>query len=122
MFMADSALDALLADVALATRTDICSQEPATYTQATSTYSLGSYTSSSWGAVQDHSPTGRERIRAAITTGATVSVSGTATHFAETRPADSSLKVAQSLSNGQAVTSGNPFTLTACTVSVGDPV
>jgi len=122
MFMADSALDALLADIALATRTDVCSQEPATYTQATSTYSLGSYTSSSWGAAQDHSPNGRERIRAAITSGATISADGTATHFAETRPADSSLKAAHSLSSSQVVTNGNPFTLTACTVSVGDPV
>ena len=45
-----------------ANRLDICSQEPTTYTQAITTYSLGNKLSPSVGAPTDRSPTGRKVV------------------------------------------------------------
>lgn len=102
------------------TRLDICSQEPTTYTEATSTYTLGNKTGLNIGAAQDGTPNGREVVVSAIADG-TVTATGTATHWAITNPADSELLAAGALSASQAVTSGNPFTLTSFTIRIPDP-
>ena len=93
-------------------RVDICSQEPTTYAQATSTYSLGNETSISISAPADASPNGRKVTLAAIT-GASVTGTGTATHYAIVDTSNSRLLATGSLSASQAVTSGNTFSLTA---------
>ena len=62
-----------------ANRIDITSQEATTYTEATSTYTLGNSTSLSIGAPADRSGGGREVTAAAIS-GGSVSATGTATH------------------------------------------
>ena len=50
-------------------RMDICSSEPTTYTQATSTNSLGNKTGLTTGAPADNSPDGRKVTVPAITDG-----------------------------------------------------
>ena len=64
-----------------ANRVDICSQEPASYAEATSTYTLGNETSISISAPADASPNGRKVTLAAVS-GASVTGTGTATHYA----------------------------------------
>ncbi len=103
-----------------ANRLDICSQAPTTYTEATSTYTLGNKTSLSVGAPADRSPTGRKVTVAAITDG-TVSGTGTATHVAIVDTVNSRLLAVQALSASQAVTSGNTFTLPAFDIGIPDP-
>ena len=103
-----------------ANRLDICSQEPATYAEATSTYTLGNKTSLSVGAPGDASPNGRKVTVAAITDG-TVTGTDDATHWAITDTVNSRLLAAGSLSAGQLVTSGNTFTLAAFDVRIPDP-
>ena len=101
-------------------RVDICSQEPTTYAQATSTYSLGNETSISISAPADASPNGRKVTLAAIT-GASVTGTGTATHYAIVDTSNSRLLATGSLSASQAVTSGNTFSLTASDIRIPDP-
>lgn len=100
-------------------RLDICSQEPTTYAQATSTYTLGNKTSPTVGAPADRSPSGRKVTVSAITDG-TVSGTGTATHWALTDTGNSRLLATGSLSASQSVTSGNTFTLTAFDIGIPD--
>ena len=74
-FIADYVLDAALSKLDTeANRLDICSQEPTSYTEATSTYTLGNKTSLSVGSPADRSPSGRKVAVASFSDG---SVTGT---------------------------------------------
>lgn len=102
-------------------RIDICSQEPANYTEATSTYTLGNKTSPTVGSPTDGDSSGRKVVISAISDGS-VTGTDTATHWALTKTtATTALLAAQSLSSSQAVTSGNTFTLTAIDITYPDP-
>jgi hypothetical protein len=102
-----------------ADRLDICSQEPTTYSEATSTYTLGNKTSLSVGAPENRTPSGRKVVVAAITDG---SVTGTddASHWAIVDVSESRLMATGALSAPQAVTSGNTFTLAAFDIGIPD--
>lgn len=102
-------------------RIDICSQEPTTYAQATSTYSLGNKTSMAMGSPTNGNVDGRKVVVPAIIAGAagTVTATGTATHWALTN--SSNLLIATgSLTTSQVVTSGNSFTLDAIDITIRD--
>ena len=119
--IADYVLDAALSKLdAEANRIDICSQEPTTYTQATSTYTLGNYTGISVGAPADRSPSGRKVTLASFAnTAGTVTGSGTATHWAITDTSNSRLLATGALSPTRAVISGDTFGLG--TIDLGIP-
>lgn len=112
----DSGLDWLDTN---ATRLDICSQEPATYAGATSTYTLGNKTGINPNAPADKAGGGREVVIPAITDGS-VTGTGTATHWALTNGVDT-LVATGALSASQGVTSGNTFTLTSFAIGIPDP-
>ena len=97
-------------------RLDICSTEPTTYAQATSTYTLGNKTALSVGALAAGSPNGRQTTVAAIS-GASVTGTGTAGYWAITN-ASNTLIATGALSASQAVTSGNTFSLAAFVVRI----
>ncbi len=119
-FIADYVLDAALAKLDTeANRLDICSQEPTTYTEATSTYTLGNKTSLSVGAPADRTPNGRKVTVAAITAG-DVTATATATHWAIVDTGNSRLLATGALGSSQAVTNGNTFTLDAFDVGIPD--
>lgn len=99
------------------TRIDICSSEPTTYAQATSTNTLGNATVNT-GATQDGATDGRRVIVPAITSGS-VTGTGTASHWALTDGA-SVLIATGALSSSQSVTSGNTFTLDAISITIRD--
>ncbi len=101
-------------------RIDICSQEPTTYTEAITTYSLGNETSITISAPGDRGGGGREVTISAITAG-TVDGTDTATHFSIVDVSGTDLLATGSLSAPQGVTSGNTFTLTSFTVGIPDP-
>jgi hypothetical protein len=120
--IADYVFDAALSK--LDTEADklyICSQEPATFAAATTTYALGVKTSMSIGAATDRSPNGRKVIVAAITDGS-VTGTGTATHWAIVDSVNSRLLATNALSASQSVTSGNTFTLQAFDIGFPDAV
>lgn len=104
-----------------ANRVDICSSEPTTYTAATSTASLGNTTSITISAPTDGDTSGRKVTLSAIS-GASVTGTGTASHFAITDTVNSRLLATGALSGGgQQVTSGNTFSLTAVDIEIPDP-
>jgi hypothetical protein len=100
-----------------ANRLDICSSEPSTYAQATSTLTLGNKTSLSIGAPAARSPSGRRVTVAQITDG-NVTATGTATHWAIVDTVNNRLLATGSLASGQSVTSGNVFTLAAFDIGI----
>lgn len=99
------------------TRIDICSTEPTTYTEATSTYSLGNDTVNT-GAPTDGITDGRRVIVPAISAGS-VTGTGTAAFWALTNGSNT-LYATGSLSASQAVTTGNTFSLDAISITIRD--
>ena len=100
------------------TRIDICyTQEPTTYTEATSTFTCGNDTVNT-GATVAGAVDGRRVIVPAITAGS-VTATQTAGWWALTN-ASSVLIAAGALSSTQAVTSGNTFTLDAIDITIRD--
>lgn len=120
--LADYVLDAALSKLDTeANRVDICSSEPTTYTAATSTATLGNSTSITISAPTNGDTSGRKVTLSAISN-ASVTGSGTATHFAISDTSNSRLLATGSLSGGgQSVTSGNTFSLTAVDIEIPDP-
>lgn len=101
---------ALAGIISGATRFDITSTEATTYTQATTTYTLGNKTS-----ITLTGPTGSTSRAATvpIISGGSVTGTGTAAFWALTDPANSRLVATGSLASSQSVTSGNTFSTTA---------
>lgn len=117
----DYLLDLLLSSLDTeGNRLDICSQLPATFTEATVTYSLGNKTGITVSAPGNRTPTGRKVTVSAITDGS-VTDTDDATHWAITDTGNSRLLCAAPLSAPQAVTSGNVFTLPAIDIGIPDP-
>lgn len=120
-FLSDNVLDQALSYIDTnGGRLDICSAEPATYTEATSTYTLGNRTPPTISVPADGSPNGRAITVSAITDGS-VTGTGTASHWAISKTtATTDLLAATSLASSQPVTSGNTFTLTEFTIRLPD--
>ena len=117
-FIADTVFDNGLTVVDTnGTRLDICSAEPTTYAQATSTLTLGNDTVNT-GAPANGATDGRRVIVPAITAG-TVTGTGTAAFWALTNGSDT-LYATGSLSASQAVTNGNTFSLDAVSITIRD--
>lgn len=98
-------------------RVDICSVEPTTYTEATSTFSLGNAAVTT-GAAQNGAVDGRRVVVGAIS-GGPVMGTGTASHYGCTDGL-SVLYVTEALAASQVVTSGNTFNLAAFDVTLRD--
>jgi len=98
----------------------ICTQLPANYTEAVTTYTCGSATGAALPTVNAPSARsggGREVIVEAVTDG-TVSETTTATHVALVDTVNSRLLAARELATSQSVTNENPFTLTSFTIGI----
>jgi hypothetical protein len=117
-FIADTVFDNGLTIVDTnGTRLDICSSEPTTYSEATSSLTLGNDTVNT-GAPTNGATDGRRVIVPAITAG-TVTGTGTAAFWALTNGSDT-LYATGSLSSSQAVTTGNTFSLDAVSITIRD--
>ena len=113
----DNGLGVLTAD---GNELHICSAEPTDYSEATATYSLGS-DSITIGSPQNASPDGREVVVPAIAS-ASVTGTGTATHYAIVDTIGSTLLATTTLNASQAVTAGQSFTLTSFSIRIPDSV
>lgn len=121
-FLANRIYDAALAVLDTeANRLDITTSEATTYTQAITTFSLGNKTSLSIGAPADRTPSGRKVTVAAVTSGGSVTGSGTAAFWAITDTVNSRLLATGSLASTMAVVVGsgtNTFTLPAFDINI----
>lgn len=88
----------------------LCSAEPTSYAEATSTYSLGSKSSPSVAAPADRGGGGRECVISAIDDG-TVSSNGTVTHWALVDTVGSRLLATKAVSSSKAIVTGSPWTM-----------
>lgn len=100
------------------TRIDICTTEPTSYAEATSTYTLGNATVSI-GAPADRTGGGREVTVGAVTD-ESVTGTGTAAYYAISNGSDT-VYATGSLTSPQSVTSGNTFSMGAFTIGIPDP-
>ena len=103
-----------------ATHIYICSQDPTTFTEATSTYALGNKNFGAGAALSGPSagsPNGRKVTSMAITDGS-VTGTGTAAKWAITDNTNSRLCANGALASSQAVTAGNTFTLGAFDIRI----
>ena len=103
-----------------ATRLDICTDLPATYAEATTTYTKGNKTSLDVGSPAARDPSGRKVTVAAITDG-TVTGDGTVAYWAITDTDNSRLLAAGELDTPKAVATGNTFTLEAFDIGIPAP-
>lgn len=120
-FINDDIFDNGLASIAAATlrRVDInFTQEPTTYTEATSTFSCGNKTGLTLTAIANGAVDGRKVDTPAITDGS-VTATQTAAFWSLTDNI-SAFHAAGALSATQAVTSGNTFTLDAISITIRD--
>jgi hypothetical protein len=120
----DNVLDNGLASLkAGASHIYICSQEPATFTQASSTYALGVKNFGAGAvfpsAIAAGTPSGRKLDTAAVADGV-ITTTGTATHYAIVSTAASRLDVSNSLTSSQVVTAGNPWTMASLPVRLAN--
>jgi hypothetical protein len=104
-----------------ATHVYICSSEPSTFAQATSTLALGNKSGISIGAPADSSAPAGRKVTVAAITGGNVTASGTASHYAVVDATNSRLLAANNLQSSQGVTNGNTFSLGAFDVTLPNP-
>lgn len=93
----------------------LCSQEPTTYTEASSTYALANNNFGAgavFGAPAAGSPNGRKVTSAAVVSGS-VTATGTAANWASTDNANSRLLAAGNLAATQVVSTGNTWQMAA---------
>lgn len=113
----DSGLSALDTE---ADELHICSAEPTDYTEATSTYSLGSKATPTVSAPADRTGGGRLVTVSAIADGS-VDGDGDASHYALVDTANTRLLATEALSSTVTVANGDTFTLTEFTIGIPDP-
>lgn len=121
-FISDNVFDNGLAHFAGQTdiRVDICyTQEPANYTEATSTYSCGNKTGLTAGSAAAGSTSGRGVTIPAVTDGS-VTATQTAGWWAVSDVSGTELIAAGALASTQAVTTGNTFSLDAIEIQILD--
>ena len=97
----------------------ICSTEPTSFTQATTTYKLGTKATPTVGSPANGTGGGRSITISAITDGI-ISANGTAASWAITDNSASTLLATGSLTASQVVTDGNSFTLDAIEIRIAD--
>lgn len=120
-FINDSIFDNGLTSIASATsrRMDLCqTAEPTTYTEATSTNTIGNKTGLTMGAIENGATDGR-RVQSPAFSDGTVTTAATGGWWALT-DATSVLHAAGAVSASQAVSIGNPWSLAAVSITIRD--
>jgi len=97
-----------------------CSAQPTTYTEATSTYALADVTMTADTDYPKADGTTGRKITVASKSAVPVDASGTATHVALCRVADTTLRFVTTCTS-QALTAGNTVNFPNWKIEVGDP-
>lgn len=123
-FANDAVMDAALAYIAdNGDRLDVCSTQPTTYAEATSTYSLADVVLTAGAGNGDYTLANGDTSGRKLTVGAQSSVpvdaSGTAQHIAITNGSNQLIYVTTCTSQG--LTSGNQVNVPAFDIEIADP-
>lgn len=118
-FTPDATLDEMLEAIGQATRVDVCSTQPTTYAEATSTYSLGNYTltggagNGDW-VIANGDVSGR-KLTLQAQTGNNATADGTAAHLAFTNGVNTLYHVTTVTS--ESTNNGSPLDISAVDVA-----
>lgn len=116
----DSMLDAAFDWVDQADRMFICSAQPTTYTEASSTYCLATVTmTADTDYTKANGDTSGRKVTVAAKSGQSVSASGTATHVALGKSGTTTLYYVTTCTS-QALTSGNTVSIPAWDIEIAD--
>jgi hypothetical protein len=98
----------------------VCSQQPTTYVEATSTYALADVAvTPDTDFTKANGDTSGRKVTVAAKSSVTVDTSGTATHIALVRTTDSSLRYVTTCTS-QALTAGNTVNIPAWDIEIAD--
>ena len=118
IFTPDATLNSMLAVVAAGTRVDVCSTQPTTYAEATSTYTLGNYTLTAGDGNGDWTiaagDTSGRKLTLEAQTGNNATADGTAGHLAITDGVSTLLHV--TTVSSETTNSGSPLNISAVDV------
>lgn len=114
-FAPATTLDAELDFIAASDRIFVCSTQPTTYAEASTTFNLATVTAV---ALTDFpraagTGTGARQVSSPAKTGASVTTSGTAAHLAYCVAGSTSLRYVTTITTSQALTAGNTVNLSA---------
>lgn len=121
-YVPDFVLDAALDEIATATRMIACSAQPADFTEANATYALADVTMASGDFTIANGDSSGRKVTMASKSSVLIDTSGTATHVALVRVADSTL-VYVTTCTSQALTANgsNTVNFPAWDVEIADP-
>ena len=115
----DAALDVILDYIDQCDAMYLCSAQPTTYTEASSTYALADVAMTpDTDYTKANGDTSGRKVTVAAKSSVTVDTSGTATHIALT---DGTVLVAVTTCTSQAVTGGNTVNFPAWDIEISDP-
>jgi len=117
-FASDAVLDALLDKVATGVTLTVCSAQPTSYAEATSTYKLADVTIDGSDFTKNDGDVSGRKVTVAEQEDVDVDSTGTATHVAI---CDGSVLLYVTTCTSQALTSGNTVTVPAWDIEVADP-
>ncbi len=118
----DAILDKTLDEIATATKQVLCSAQPTTYAEANSTYALADVVIDSGDFTKANGDTSGRKVTIGAQTGVLIDTSGTGTHIALIRTADSTL-IYVTTCTSQAVTANgsNTVNMPAWDIELADP-
>jgi hypothetical protein len=116
----DLVMDAALDYIALCDRMFVCSQEPASYAEASGTYDLATHTLAAGDFSKANGDSSGRKVTIAQQASITVDHSGSATHIALGKSGTSELTYITTCTS-QALTAGNTVTVPAFDIEIGDP-
>ena len=118
----DAILDKTLDEIATATKQVLCNAQPTTYTEANATYALADIVIDGTDFTKANGDTNGRKVTIAAQTGVLIDTSGTGTHIALVRTADSTL-IYVTTCTSQAVTANgsNTVNFPAWDVEIADP-
>lgn len=118
----DAVMDAALDVIATATRQIACSAQPTTYTEANATYALADVTMSSGDFTKANGDTSGRKVTVAAKSGVLIDTSGTATHVALVRVADTTLLYVTTCTSQALTANGsNTVNFPAWDAEIADP-
>ncbi len=117
----DAMLDASLDYVAASTRMFVCSAQPTTYAEASSTYALADVVLDSGDFIKANGDTSGRKLTVAAQSGVLIDASGTANHIALASAGDSTLRYVTTCTSQALVANGsNTCSTNAWDIEIAD--
>lgn len=121
-FTPDAVLDTMLDEVATATRMTACSSQPTTYTEANATFALADVTMAGGDFTKANGDVSGRKLTVGAKSSVLIDSSGTATHVALMRVADSTLLYVTTCTSQSLTANGsNTINFPAWDIEIADP-